>query len=224
MQPRCCRYFLLSVLLIQSFVIVWLVRDMSATSSSSSSYHESSLVDAKAIFERQGQLTVRDLQVIEDPNTREEVTQSGPPSKSPETTVREQATSHETPSTKKEKATPSKSPPSSNKSPSEKSPSEKSPSTHSSQNASQGGYWLAGGEELIEKIQRPSRTLSEFELAGNNIMITIRTTRKFHQKRLPYMYDTWLNKVNGSNVFLVTDAEDEEYQEKSKKLGTGPYL
>ena len=176
-------------------------------------------MDAKAIFERQGQLTVRDLQVIEDPNTREEVTQSGPPSKSPETTVREQATSHETPSTKKEKATPSKSPPSSNK-----SPSEKSPSTHSSQNASQGGYWLAGGEELIEKIQRPARTLSEFELAGNNIMITIRTTRKFHQKRLPYMYDTWLNKVNGSNVFLVTDAEDEEYQEKSKKLGTGPYL
>ena len=82
-----------------------------------------------------------------------------------------------------------------------------------------GEYWLLGEKELIEKAQRPPRTLSDFESGGNNIMITIRTTRKFHQKRLPYLFDTWLNKVNGSNVFLVTDEEDEEYQEKSKELG-----
>ena len=82
-----------------------------------------------------------------------------------------------------------------------------------------GEHWLLGEEELIEKAQRPPRTLSDFESGGNNIMITIRTTRKFHQKRLPYLFDTWLNKVNGSNVFLVTDEEDEEYQEKSKELG-----
>ena len=83
----------------------------------------------------------------------------------------------------------------------------------------QSEYWSLGEEVILEKMQKPLRTLSDFESAGNNIMITIRTTRKFHQKRLPYLYDTWLNKVNGSNVFLVTDAEDEEYQEKSKQLG-----
>ena len=80
-------------------------------------------------------------------------------------------------------------------------------------------YWLLGKEQLIENVQHPSRTLSEFELSGNNIMIAIRTTRKFHQKRLPYIYDTWLTQVNRSNVFLVTDAQDKEYQEKSEKLG-----
>lgn len=74
-------------------------------------------------------------------------------------------------------------------------------------------------EHLIENIHRSVRPQTDSEAAGNNIMITIRTTRKFHQKRLPYMYDTWLTTVNGSNVFLVTDAEDEEYQEKSKQLG-----
>ncbi|XP_019851579.1 PREDICTED: beta-1,3-N-acetylglucosaminyltransferase lunatic fringe-like [Amphimedon queenslandica] len=83
----------------------------------------------------------------------------------------------------------------------------------------QNEYWLLGEEAILEKMQRPSRKLSDFESAGNNIMIAIRTTKKFHQKRLPYLYDTWLNKVNGSNVFLVTDAEDEEYQERSKQLG-----
>ena len=74
-------------------------------------------------------------------------------------------------------------------------------------------------EPLLEKSNLPARTLIDNEKAGNNIMITIRTTKKFHQKRLPMLYDTWLTVVNGSNVFLVTDGEDDEYQEKSKKLG-----
>ena len=74
-------------------------------------------------------------------------------------------------------------------------------------------------EVLIENNNLPVRILSDNEKAGNNIMITIRTTKKFHQKRLPILYDTWLTVVNGSNVFLVTDGEDDEYQEKSKKLG-----
>ena len=80
-------------------------------------------------------------------------------------------------------------------------------------------YFYCGPEELIENSNLPVRILSNNEKAGNNIMITIRTTKKFHQKRLPILYDTWLTVVNGSNVFLVTDGEDDEYQEKSKKLG-----
>ena len=80
-------------------------------------------------------------------------------------------------------------------------------------------YFCCGPEELIENSNLPVRTLSDTEKAGNNIMITIRTTKKFHQKRLPILYDTWLTVVNGSNVFLVTDGEDDEYREKNKKLG-----
>ena len=80
-------------------------------------------------------------------------------------------------------------------------------------------YFCCGPKELIENGNLPVRTLSDTEKAGNNIMITIRTTKKFHQKRLPILYDTWLTVVNGSNVFLVTDGEDDEYLEKSKKLG-----
>ena len=80
-------------------------------------------------------------------------------------------------------------------------------------------YFCCGPEELIENSNLSVRILSNNEKAGNNIMITIRTTKQFHQKRLPILYDTWLNVVNGSNVFLVTDGEDDEYREKSKKLG-----
>ena len=80
-------------------------------------------------------------------------------------------------------------------------------------------YFCCGPEELIENSNLSARVLSNNEKAGNNVMITIRTTKKFHQKRLPILYDTWLTVVNGSNVFLVTDGEDDEYQKKSKKLG-----
>ena len=80
-------------------------------------------------------------------------------------------------------------------------------------------YFCSEPEELIENSNLPARILSHTERAGDNIMITIRTTKKFHQKRLPILYDTWLTVVNGSNVFLVTDGEDDEYREKSKKLG-----
>ena len=80
-------------------------------------------------------------------------------------------------------------------------------------------YFCCGPEELIANSSLPVRILSDKEKAGNNIMITIRTTKKFHQKRLSILYDTWLTVVNVSNVFLVTDGEDDEYQKKSKKLG-----
>ena len=35
-----------------------------------------------------------------------------------------------------------------------------------------------------------------------------RTTVSNHRTRLPLLFDTWLTKVNTSQVFLVTDGED----------------
>ena len=35
-----------------------------------------------------------------------------------------------------------------------------------------------------------------------------RTTVSNHRKRLPLLFDTWLTKVNTSQVFLVTDGDD----------------
>ena len=61
--------------------------------------------------------------------------------------------------------------------------------------------------------------LSFVFLTGNNIMFTIRTTRTFHEKRLPVIFDTWLKRVNGSNFFMVTDGEDIEYENKAKEYG-----
>ena len=50
-------------------------------------------------------------------------------------------------------------------------------------------------------------------------MFTIRTTRTFHEKRLPVLFDTWLKRVNGSNFFMVTDGEDTVYENKAKEYG-----
>ena len=35
-----------------------------------------------------------------------------------------------------------------------------------------------------------------------------RTTVSNHRKRLPLLFETWLTKVNTSQVFLVTDGDD----------------
>ena len=172
MHPRCCRYFLVSALVVQSIAILWLIKDLTYLSSDSIRFSQPDLMD------QPHPLTIRDLQVFEDTN---------PPT---------QATSSAT----KEALAPSF-------------------DTLSTQIGDRAREYWHGKEILMEKNGREPRELSDFEAAGNNIMITIRTTRKFHQKRLPYMYETWLNVVNGSNVFLVTDATDKEYQEKSKKLG-----
>ena len=56
------------------------------------------------------------------------------------------------------------------------------------------------------------RPLTANEQAGNNILFTLRTTMKFHQQRLPVLFDTWLTTVNTSNVFLVTDGEDAKWK------------
>ncbi len=56
------------------------------------------------------------------------------------------------------------------------------------------------------------RPLTANEQAGNNILFTLRTTMKYHQQRLPVLFDTWLTTVNTSNVFLVTDGEDTKWK------------
>ena len=72
------------------------------------------------------------------------------------------------------------------------------------------------GEPLVEhdKNRRP-RPLSAFEAAGNNIMFTLRTTKPFHDKRLPLLFETWMRKANHSNIFIVTDGEDKKWLKKT---------
>jgi hypothetical protein len=80
-------------------------------------------------------------------------------------------------------------------------------------------YWLREPEILVENMNTAKRNLTQFELAGNNIMMVIRTGLIYHKTRLPSIYDTWLTTVNRSNVFIETDKLDKEYQEKNKILG-----
>ena len=63
------------------------------------------------------------------------------------------------------------------------------------------------------------RPLTANEQAGNNILFTLRTTMKFHQQRLPVLFDTWLTTVNTSNVFLVTDGEDTKWKGRAGRAG-----
>jgi hypothetical protein len=71
-------------------------------------------------------------------------------------------------------------------------------------------------EPLIERDTiRQFRPLLAFEAAGNNIMFTLRTTKPFHDKRLPLLFDTWMRKANHSNIFIVTDGEDKKWLKKT---------
>lgn len=79
---------------------------------------------------------------------------------------------------------------------------------------------IYGPEVLLENdTSLPRRQLSPFEAAGNNIMLTLRTVKKFHSKRLPLLFSTWLSKVNRSNVFLMTDGRDPVWQNRVWKKG-----
>ena len=84
-------------------------------------------------------------------------------------------------------------------------------------------YWRKrykkGKEPSAENSGRTPRTLTPFEQAGNNIMITIKTTQSYHTKRVQVLLDTWISVVNASNVFLVTDGDDEEYETKARNIG-----
>lgn len=79
---------------------------------------------------------------------------------------------------------------------------------------------IYGPELLVENdTSLPRRELSPFEAAGNNIMLTLRTVKNYHHKRLPLLFSTWLTKVNGSNVFLMTDGRDPVWQNRVWKRG-----
>ena len=79
-------------------------------------------------------------------------------------------------------------------------------------------YWK-GREPLVENSNATPRTLTPFEQAGNNIMITIKTTLAYHRTRVQLLLDPWISVVNASNVFLVTDGEDMEYEAKARNFG-----
>ena len=72
-----------------------------------------------------------------------------------------------------------------------------------------------GPEVLVENDSSlVSRELSRDEAVGNNILLTLRTIQKYHNDRLPLLFDTWLSKVNKSNVFLMTDGKDSTWQRR----------
>lgn len=76
-----------------------------------------------------------------------------------------------------------------------------------------------GPEILVENSTKPTRLLTPFEEEGGNIMLTLRTTVPYHQKRLPLLLNTWMTKVNLSKVFLVTDGHDRAVERTAKKIG-----
>ena len=41
-----------------------------------------------------------------------------------------------------------------------------------------------------------------------SVAFVCRTTVSNHKKRLPLLFDTWITKVNSSQLFLVTDGND----------------
>jgi hypothetical protein len=64
-----------------------------------------------------------------------------------------------------------------------------------------------------------TRELTPFELDGNHILFTIRTSADYHSKRLPVLFHTWLANVNRSNVVIVTDGVDPTLQYRSQEAG-----
>lgn len=74
-------------------------------------------------------------------------------------------------------------------------------------------------EPLVECLKRPPRNLTRFEKSGDDILFSLRTTVKFHKKRLPVLFKTWLSTVNLSNVFLVTDGKDENLEREIANTG-----
>ncbi len=68
------------------------------------------------------------------------------------------------------------------------------------------------------------RVLTHDEEMGNNIMLTLRTIKKSHKKRLPLLFDTWVSKVNKSNLFIMTDDVDPDLQRQASKEGESVHL
>ena len=80
-------------------------------------------------------------------------------------------------------------------------------------------YWQRSKEAFAETSGRIPRTLTAYEQVGNNVMITIKTTLAYHNTRVQLLLDTWISLVNASNIFLVTDGNDQEYENKAIDIG-----
>ena len=74
-------------------------------------------------------------------------------------------------------------------------------------------------EPLVECLKRPARNHTRAEESGDDILFSLRTTVKFHKKRLPVLFKTWLSTVNLSNVFLVTDGKDANLEQEIASTG-----
>lgn len=74
-------------------------------------------------------------------------------------------------------------------------------------------------EPLVE-CSRPhgGTEMSELQATGEDILLTVRTTVKYHDIRLPVLMETWIGEVDPSNVFVVTDGEDEDLMWKMRSL------
>jgi hypothetical protein len=89
---------------------------------------------------------------------------------------------------------------------------------------------LTPGPRLVEKLKirrwrkhaecfGKVRKLTPFELEGNHILFTVRTSAKYHSERLPRLFHTWLANVNRSNVVIITDDFDPVLQYRTAEAG-----
>ena len=72
----------------------------------------------------------------------------------------------------------------------------------------------------VECLKLKSRGLSPWELNGNHIMFTLRTTTSLHASRLPLLFQTWMTAINRSNIFIVTDGQDKVLEYRAREAGT----
>ena len=73
-------------------------------------------------------------------------------------------------------------------------------------------------EPLVECSNRTKRMLNESEAEGVDILFSMRTTVKYHEERLPLLFETWLSEVDPANVYVVTDDDDEDLTWKLRTL------
>lgn len=75
-------------------------------------------------------------------------------------------------------------------------------------------------EALVECSSSPLRPLTPLEVAGGNILFSVKTTQAYHDDRLRELLESWLNSYRyPENVYFVSDAEDEVLERKLATLG-----
>lgn len=73
-------------------------------------------------------------------------------------------------------------------------------------------------EPLVECLNRSKRQLNVSEAEGSDILFSMRTTLRYHEERLPLLFETWLTDVDPANVYIVTDGDDEDLTWKLRTL------